>query len=177
MLKERLEASEKAVSAVPGNVNRPQNKLRSVALYWKATHLGKWGETKGVLTSLSKWPELKRTCEEIISLRQSRSVWYGADRILGRAYHKLPSTFGGKTKALSHLERSFSRTQSKEYNTSVMGLNVIYLAETYIALRKVSEAREILNNFIAADAQKLNVERLPETYTEQEQAREILKSL
>ena len=58
-----------------------------------------------------------------------------------------------------------------------MGLTVIYLAETLSALGKDADAKKILEAFIAADPEKLNPERIPETYTEQEQARELLKRI
>jgi tetratricopeptide (TPR) repeat protein len=105
--------------------------------YWHGVNNGKYGETRGVLKSLSLVKPIKRAMNKVIELDRSYEDG-GADRVLGRVYYKLPGFAGGsKDKSLEHL------LKSKEYGPED-AVTRIYLAETYLALKQKDKAREEL---------------------------------
>jgi len=159
------------------NPSEEKEKLAlATALYWYGANLGKWAEANGVASSLGRWPTLKNTMFKIRNLGQEKLEHYGANRILGRAYYKLPFPLGSKKKAYSYLSEAVKET--KEGNkVSVLGLNNLYLADLLVAIGKRSSAKELLQAFVEADAATLNPERVPETLEEQEEARKKLERL
>ena len=78
------------------------------AYYWRCANLGKWAETKGILSSLGKWKKLKRNLNYIINLDQSHVEEWGAYRILGRAYMAIP--YESNNKALMFLKTAYENT-------------------------------------------------------------------
>ena len=69
--------------------------------YWYGASLGRWGEARGIVSSLSKWNDLRKHMDAVIKLGQERVVSYGVYRLLGRAYHRMPAPFGNKKKSQS----------------------------------------------------------------------------
>jgi hypothetical protein len=89
----------------------------------------------------------------------------GADRVLGRVYHEVPKIAGGSEKtSLEHLLKAV------EYGPRV-GLNLLYLADTYISLDRVDDARRTLETILTMEPYP---DLLPETEEERAQARERL---
>lgn len=161
-------------------VNDPANDAEKLelakALYWYGANLGKWAEANGVASSLGRWPTLKNTMLRIVNLGHKEVEHYGAYRILGRAYYKLPFPLGSKSKAFKFLSEAVKNT--KEGNeVSVVGLNNLFLADVLVSLGKRDSAKGLLEAFVNADAQTLNLERVPETLEEQEEAKEKLQRL
>jgi tetratricopeptide (TPR) repeat protein len=102
--------------------------------YWLAVNNGKYGEAKGVMKSLALVKPIKQSLNKVIELDRNYEDG-GADRVLGRVYFKLPGIAGGsKDKSMEHLEKS------KELGPDDP-LTRVYLAETYLALDKIEEAR------------------------------------
>ena len=90
----------------------------------------------------------------------------GADRVLGRVYHEVPGIFGGsEQKSLEHLRKAV------EYGPRV-GLNLLYLADTYISLDQIDKARQTLEYILTMEPEP---DLIPETEEERVQARQKLE--
>ena len=102
--------------------------------YWRGVNNGKYGETRGVLKSLSLVKPIKSDMNKVIELNRAYEDG-GPDRVMGRVYFKLPGIAGGsKDKSLEHL------LKSKEYGPED-ALTRVYLADTYLAKKEVEKAR------------------------------------
>jgi tetratricopeptide (TPR) repeat protein len=102
--------------------------------YWRAVNNGKYGETRGVLKSLSLVKPIKRDLNKVIELNRSYEDG-GPDRVMGRVYFKLPGFAGGsKDKSLEHLEKS------KGYGPEDV-VTRLYLAETLLDHKRIEDAR------------------------------------
>jgi len=109
--------------------------------YWLGVNYGKYGEAKGVLKSLSLVKPIKAEMNKVVELDRAYEAG-GADRVLGRVYYKLPGFAGGSNKkSLEHL------LKSKEYGPNDATTRM-FLAETYLDLDKVEEARQELEYLI-----------------------------
>ena len=140
--------------------------------YWYAAHLGKWGETKGILASLGKWPTLKKYLLYIIKLDKTVHN-YGGNRILGRAYMKVP--IESKTKGLALLKEAYENSISQELLeqedislSRTMTNNVFYL-EALEARNQTDDFCQLYDNIemlneLSDEAKKiLNPGSFPET--------------
>jgi tetratricopeptide (TPR) repeat protein len=102
--------------------------------YWLGVNNGKYGEVKGVMKSLSLVKPIKKSMFKIIEVDRGYEDG-GADRVLGRVFFKVPGIAGGsKDKSLEHLEKS------KELGPED-AITRVYLAETYLAKKRVDDAR------------------------------------
>jgi tetratricopeptide (TPR) repeat protein len=133
--------------------------------YWLGVNYGVYGEAKGILKSLSLVKPIKEEMNKVLGIQPDFDDG-GADRVLGRVYYELPGFFGGdKKKSLEHL------LKSKELGPRV-GLTRLYLADTYLAMKDVTKAREELEFVIAMEP---DPNLLPETAEEKTKAAEKLK--
>ena len=148
----------------------------AISYYQYGANLGKWAEANGVASSLGRWPELERNMKKVMSLKQEAVVSFGAYRILGRAYYKLPAPIGSNKKAETFLKKAFDETKNGG-DISNHGLNVLFYADLLIATDRKDDAKVILESFVAKDATTLNPARIPETKQEQVEALEKLKDL
>ncbi len=167
------------------------NALLAEATYQFGANLGKWGEAKGVTTSIGQWPTLKENMNNIIKkLKQPQVESYGAHRILGRAYYKIPKLLGGsKKKSHKYLKLAVAKTELTATKTSdknrivisSYAINNVYLAETLIKLKKKTEAKNLLTKFITFvetnGYEAYNADLVPETMDEIVNAKKILKDL
>lgn len=113
--------------------------------YWLGVDYGVYGETRGVLKSLSLVKPIKKEMNKVIELDRNYEDG-GPDRVLGRVYFKLPGFAGGsKKKSLEHL------LKSKELGPND-ALTRIYLAETYLRLKEVDKAKEELEYVLNMDS-------------------------
>lgn len=113
--------------------------------YWLGVNYGVYGETRGVLKSLSLVKPIKKAMNRVIELNHGYEDG-GPDRVLGRVYYKLPGFAGGsKKKSLEHL------LKSKEFGPDD-ALTRIYLADTYLALKEKDKAREELEYVLNMDS-------------------------
>jgi tetratricopeptide (TPR) repeat protein len=117
--------------------NRPEGHM------WLAANMGALAESFGVRQGLKYRGEIKS--ELLTVLRLDPSYAQGsADRALGRWYYKVPGLFGGSNqKSEEHLRRSLT------YNPNSTA-SLYFLAETLIALKRKSEAKEMLDRVLAA---------------------------
>jgi len=155
--------------------------LIAEGLYYRGTNLGQWGQANGVVQSLSKWPELRRTMETIQALGLVATHDFGAFRVLGRGYFKIPRLLGGDMgKATFYLKTAFEKTKAKINNVtqefSRNGYNNNYYAEVLKENNEAAKGKELLQKFIAADPKAIDSENEVELKHAQEQAKELLKS-
>lgn len=132
--------------------------------FWLGVCYGVYGEAKGVLKSLALVKPIKEAMRRVLEIEPAYDRG-GADRVLGRVYHELPGFAGGsEKKSLEHLLKSVN------YGPRV-GLNLLYLADTYISLDEIEKARETLEYILAMEPEP---DLLPETEEERVQARDRL---
>lgn len=131
-----------------------QKRALADANYWYGANLGKWGKLQSKWVQAKNWPILRKAMNEIFKLGQDDIQNFGADRILGRAYYKLPSMFGGLSASRTHLQRAYDNTlftdADGEKKFSVNGSNNYFLVETLVAQAESSDS--------SAEAQSLEEE-------------------
>ncbi len=133
--------------------------------FWLGVCYGVYGEAKGVLKSLSLVKPIKEEMRRVLEIDPAYDRG-GADRVLGRVFHEVPGIAGGsEKKSLAHLLKAV------EYGPRV-GLNLLYLSDTYVSLGRVDEARKTLETILALEPMS---DLIPETGEEQAQARERLE--
>jgi len=133
--------------------------------FWLGVCYGVYGEAKGVLKSLSLVKPIKEAMQRVLEIDPAYEKG-GADQVLGRVYYELPGFAGGsKKKSLDHL------LKAREYGPRV-GLTLLYLSDTYIALDEVDKARECLDILLTMEPDS---DLIPETAEEREQARKKLE--
>jgi hypothetical protein len=151
--------------------------LLAEALYERGINLGEWGQANGVMQSLSKWPELRHNMESIETLGLVALHDYGAYRVLGRGYFKIPGLLGGDmAKAEKYLSTAVSKTPASGMKISKNGYNNIYYADILHSNGDDEKATKLLQDFIKADASKLDPDTVPETRHNQKEAQDLLKS-
>ena len=153
-----LAGVEYAKKAIEINPEKPDGH------FWLGVNYGVYGEAKGVLKSLALVKPIKAAMNRVLELDPAYDRG-GADRVLGRVYHELPGFAGGSEKtSLVHLLKAV------EYGPRV-GLNLLYLADTYTSLDRIADARKTLESILALEPLP---DLIPETAEEQQQARERL---
>jgi hypothetical protein len=83
--------ADKAIAADPQN---------DLGLYWKASNIGRWGQTRGVLNSLFKAGPMRELLVKELGINANRSDAY---YVLGQLYRELPGviSFGNVDYAVS----------------------------------------------------------------------------
>ena len=149
---------EYAKKAIQLDTNKPDGH------FWLGVNYGVYGEAKGKLKSLSLVGPIKSEMRRVQEIDPAYDHG-GADRVLGRVYHELPGIAGGsEKKSLEHLLKAV------EYGPRV-GLNLIYLADTYESLDRIEDARKALETVVNMEPMP---DLLPETAEEKAQATERL---
>lgn len=173
-----MKAADAAIVAMGDETKLDEagKEILALAYYYSGANLGKWAEANGIASSLGRWGELQDKMKKVIALKKEAVQAYGAFRILGRAYYKLPAPLGSNKKALVYLEKAFNETKMGN-DISIHGLNVLFYADLLIATDRKAEAKTILTSFVAKDANTFNPDRIPETRAEQKEAAEKLKDL
>lgn len=177
-----MKAADAAIAALTpteATLDEAGKEILATSYYYSGANLGKWAEANGIASSLGRWGELQDKMKKVIALKKESVQAYGAFRILGRAYYKLPAPLGSNKKALYYLEKAFNATKlNNDVNEiSIHGLNVLFYADLLIATDRKPEAKAILTSFVAKDANTFNPDRIPETKAEQKEAAEKLKDL
>jgi tetratricopeptide (TPR) repeat protein len=132
--------------------------------FWLGVCYGVYGEAKGKLKSLSLVKPIKAEMRLVLEIDPAYDRG-GADRVLGRVFHEVPGIAGGsEKKSLEHLLKAV------EYGPHV-GLNLLYLADTYLSLDRIEDARKTLETIVAMEPLP---DLVPETAEEKAQARERL---
>lgn len=151
-----VEWAEKAIQANP---EKPDG------YYWSAVNNGSFGESKGVFKSLGLVKPIKEALNKVIEIDRSYKNG-GADRVMGRLYFRLPGFAGGnKDLSLVHLLRAKNYGPDDPHTC-------LYLAETYLALNKIEEARAELDIVLQMEDDGLWTSAIKEC---QEDARALLE--
>lgn len=144
------------------------------AIYFKAVNLGQWGQANGVTTSLKRWPELRSLNENVIKLGKRDIAEYGPNRVLGRAYYKIPGIFGGDNKkAKKYLGEAVNKTLATGRNISRNGYNNLYYAEVLKAVGERDAAKALLKEFLRTSAEEAEAHMVPEYRAAQKLAAEL----
>ena len=145
-------------------------------LYFRGINLGQWGQENGVASSLGKWSELRSNMELIGKLGMDKTHEFGSFRTLGKAYAALPALLGGSMKkAESYLKQAVDGSLAPGQTYSVGAYNNIYYAQILAKTGKVDAAKTLLQGFVSADANTLNLGEIPEVRRAQNDAKELLK--
>jgi tetratricopeptide (TPR) repeat protein len=156
IFQEGIDHAKKAIELGPNKVE---------GHFWLGVCYGVYGEAKGVLKSLGLVKPIKEEMRRVLEIEPAYDKG-GADRILGRVFHEVPGLFGGsEKKSLGHLLKAV------EYGPRV-GLNLLYLADTYISLDQIDKARQTLEYILTMEPEP---ELIPETTEERVQARQKLE--
>jgi tetratricopeptide (TPR) repeat protein len=132
--------------------------------FWLGVNYGVYGEAKGVLKSLFLVKPIKDEMRRVLELDAAYDHG-GADRVLGRVYHEVPGIAGGsEKKSLEHLLKAL------EHGPRV-GLNLLYISDTYLSLGRVEDARKALETLVNMDPMP---DLIPEWNEEKAQAAERL---
>ena len=170
--------SPEGIEKTKARLNTEELKTLANAIYFRGANLGQWGTANGVVDSLGKWPELRDSMQAIIDLDMKEVNDFGAYRVLGRGYFKIPALLGGSMrKARRYLTEAVNNTKSTVYpELSRQATNNLYLAEVLHEDKAGEAAKALLQKTIAADAAQLNPDQVPETQDVQKQAAEFLKN-
>lgn len=173
-----MQAADEAIVAMGDETKLDEagKEILATAYYYSGANLGKWAEANGIASSLGRWGELQEKMKKVIALKKESVQAYGAHRILGRAYYKLPAPLGSNKKADAYLKAAFEKTMNAD-GISIHGLNVLFYADLLIATDRKADAKTILTKFVAAKPAELNADRAPETIAEQREAAQKLKDL
>jgi hypothetical protein len=143
--------------------------------YLSGVHLARWAEASGIIASLGKKSELlgymNNTMNHMTRNNEPGETFdgYGANRVLGRIYFKLPSMFGGsRDLSLKYLKEAHDRARN-------VPLNTVYYAETLNSGDATDQAlaKKILDELLSHDPKSYNPDRIPETMEEFELARKL----
>jgi tetratricopeptide (TPR) repeat protein len=109
------------------------------AHFWYAVNTGRWGQTSGLLRSLSILPTLRSEVETVLRLKPD---YVPGLRLAGSVSFQTPEFVGGsKTKAEAHFKKGL------EIDPRFTGIRVD-LAKLYIAAARYAEARQELQRVL-----------------------------
>jgi len=133
--------------------------------YYYGVALGRWAEANGISESLGRKDELIQSMKDskIRSTRQDAKGetidGMGPDRILGRAYYKLPFFAGGsRSESIKYLSNAYN-------NEPKFFLNGIFYAETLSdggSTAEVAQACQILKELSNKKPEDGQITRIPE---------------
>ena len=125
------QAAERVVELEPKNV---------LAHLWYAINTGRWGQSKGILRSLSLLPTVKREIQTILHLDPGLPPAYA---LAGNVYYEVPGVLGGDLKTA---ERMFRK--GLQLAPRFTGMRV-GLAKALIKEGRLAEARQELERVLA----------------------------
>ena len=168
------DATVASLKALPAD----QLKIFAEALFQRGINLGQWGAASGVAQSLGRWPELRSNMELIVKIGFKDLHEYGAYRTLGLGFYKIPALLGGSmAKADKYLSTAVSGSLAAGQTYSINGYNNVFYAQILRDNGSAAKAKELLQNFLKADANTLNPGNAPETKAAQREATELLKTM
>ncbi|MFZ5924749.1 MAG: tetratricopeptide repeat protein [Bacillota bacterium] len=134
--------------------------------YWYGLAIGRWGETRGILQSLSMAGPMRDALEKAIKIDPNHAPSY---HVLACLYRELPGviSFGNINKALEYFEKAIA------LNPNDVGLR-LDTAKAFIKKKDYAKAREHLNYLLTLP----NDPEDPASDEEsKEEARKLLKSI
>jgi len=116
--------------------------------YWRGVNNGKFGESKGILKSLSLVKPIKSDMNKVIEIDPAFEDG-GAYRVLGRVYFKLPGFAGGSKEESLKLLKKSTEFGPDDANTR------LFLGETLLAMDETEKAREELEFVLSLEEDPL----------------------
>ncbi len=145
---------------IPGNLQSLpalEKGILAQAAYFEGINLAGKALATGKMEFLPKWKTLKSKMFLILALGQESFSAYGAYRVLGRGYHKIPALFGGSMeKAEAYLRKSYDLGMVTSQRTALSGVTTFYLTDLLLALGKSTEAEDIAIALTQADVSALD---------------------
>ncbi|MEW6105112.1 MAG: tetratricopeptide repeat protein [Bacillota bacterium] len=134
--------------------------------YWYGLTIGRWGETRGILQSLSMAGPMRDALEKALKIDPNHAPSY---HVLGCLYRELPGvvSFGNINKAIEYFEKAVS------LNPNDIGLR-LDTAKAYIKKKNYPKAREHLNHLLTLPN---NPEFPASDEAAKEEARKLLASI
>ncbi|MEO0185328.1 MAG: tetratricopeptide repeat protein [candidate division WOR-3 bacterium] len=115
------------------------DKNSAQAHFWYMVNLGRSGQTKGVLNSLSLVPEIKKEIETVLKLDPKHTGAMDAGAML---YYELPALMGGNlNKSIEYLNKAISI----DSNYTILYVD---MAKVYIKKKEYEKARWFLNKVL-----------------------------
>lgn len=132
LLDEGIEAGKRAVAAQPNRVE---------GHFWLGANYGLSAEARGFLTGLRLVDTIRREMETVERLDPEYEQAAGL-RTLGRLYYRAPFFKGGdKRRSIELLEKCLRRYPQNS-------LTLLYLADSFLAVRRRDDARQILERVL-----------------------------
>ena len=154
-----------------------QRTMIAEALYHRGANLGMWGQANGVVSSLGRWPELRKYMELIEEIGMASHRDFGAARTLGRGYYKIPRLLGGSMdRAYEYLSNAVNQTKVSGQPFSRNGYNNTFYAEVLNAQGRTDEAIEMLKAFVAASPENVDRNEVPEIRQSQREAADLISA-
>ncbi|MFH1092490.1 MAG: TRAP transporter TatT component family protein [Pseudomonadota bacterium] len=162
---QQLAIFEEAINAAKKGVELNPN--IAATHYWLGVNYGLYGQVKGVLKSLALVDPIKQEANAVIKLDPFFEGG-GGFLLIGRLYYKLPGLFGGDNdKSVEYLQQALKYGPQR-------WLTYVYLAETYMALKKNNEAKEVLEKALAGPCEP---DRIPECQKWKKDAATVMAEL
>jgi len=109
------------------------------AHFWYVVNLGRSGQTKGVLNSLSSVPEIKKETDKVLKIDPKHT---GALDVKAMLYYELPGLLGGNlNKSIEALNRAIEMDSN-------YGLFYVDMGKVYIKKKDYEKARWYLNKVL-----------------------------
>lgn len=144
------------------------------AFYTKGINLGQWGRLNGVASSIGRLPVVLGLMDRIEMMGYESIHEYGSYRTIGRTNFVLPKIFGGDlAKSEKYLKDAYRQTLVEGQRYSLNPYNNIYLAETMYKAGKETQAKNLLDTFLAADITTLKQGQDPENREAMRVAQEL----
>ena len=172
---ENVKLADSIVQLLAEPESSEEEEEKASALFWYGASLG---QAMALASNAGRRKKVITAMNDIIDMGYEDLHSYGANRVLGRLYFKLPGFMGGSyKKSRKNLKNAFENTLvSDEVKVSVHGLNNLYYAELLKGVKEGEQACQVLQTFVEQDPETLMEERIPETAEEIETAKEMLKS-
>lgn len=124
VFEEGIDIAKKAIELDPDCVE---------AHFWLGGNYGSYGETRGILKSLSLVKPIRHEMEEVLRIDPNYQGG-GGYRVLGIVDYKVPAFVGGnKKRALEHLEKALSIDPKNPFNNYYMAEYLEIVGERYRA--------------------------------------------
>jgi tetratricopeptide (TPR) repeat protein len=160
---QRLQAYECGERAARRAIELDRNS--AAAHFWYGTHMGRWGQAKGVLRSLFLLPAIWDEIQTVLSLDPKFTAVY---LLAGNVYYEVPRFFGGD---LEKAEEMFRKGLAQDPTFTGMRVG---LAKALIKMGRTAEARRELQTVLNERAPRNLADW---TLKDSKDARELLESL
>ncbi len=121
------------------------------AYYWRASNIGRWGQTKGIVNSLMKAGPMREDLERAV---RSDSSHADSFYVLGMLYASVPKliSFGNKEYAVSYSRRAIDayRGEKTKYSYFLKLGDHLYQRD-WSERKRQKEARKMADDFRSAD--------------------------